>query len=140
MGTEGVTPSLVTMDRAECLRLLGAGHFGRVAVRMKDGSPAVRPVNYVFDENSQSVVFRTGRGSKFHALLAEGQAAFEIDGFDPEAQTGWSVIVSGVTEEVSNAGEVNRLSALDVVPWAPSNKPFFVRLRAFTVSGRRIVR
>jgi hypothetical protein len=94
----------------------------------------------VFDENSQSVVFRTGRGSMFHALLAEGQAAFEIDGFDPEAQTGWSVIVSGVTEEVSNAGEVNRLSALDVVPWAPSNKPFFVRLRAFTVSGRRIVR
>ena len=140
MNAEGATPSLVVLDRAECLRLLDAGHFGRVAVRMKDGSPAVRPVNYVFDERSQSVVFRTGRGSKFHALLTEGHASFEIDGIDQEARTGWSVVISGVTEEVSNPGEVDRLSALDVVPWAPSNKPFFVRLRAFTVSGRRIVR
>jgi hypothetical protein len=33
--------------------------------------------------SSQSVVFRSARGSKFTAVLLSGQAAFEIDGTDP---------------------------------------------------------
>ena len=65
-----------------------------------DGAPLIRPVNYVFDDRSQSVVFRTGRGSKFHALLRSANAAFEIDGIDERARTGWSVVMRGVTDEV----------------------------------------
>lgn len=134
------TAELREIDRTECLQLLAQTRFGRIAVRMSDGTPAIRPVNYAFDEHSQSVVFRTGEGSKFHGMLRAGNAAFEIDGFDPESRIGWSVIISGVTEEVTGAGEVERLMALDVTPWAPAGKPFFVRLRAFTVTGRRLVR
>lgn len=37
-------------------------------------------MNYVFDEPSQSVVFRTADGSKFQAMLINANAAFEIDG------------------------------------------------------------
>ena len=130
--------SIQVLDRSECLRLLQETRFGRVAVRMPDGSPALRPVNYAFDAHSQSVVFRTGRGSKLHGLLMAGRAAFEIDGIDPAAHTGWSVIVSGVTEEVHAPSEVERLLMLGVAPWAPEEKPWFVRLRAFSVSGRRV--
>lgn len=142
-GTATSAPGTLEMrviDRAECLRLLAQTRFGRIALKMTDGTPAIRPVNYAFDEHSQSVVFRTGEGSKFHAMLLAGSATFEIDEFDPETRTGWSVIVSGITEEVSSAGEAERLLALGVAPWAPAGKPFFVRLRAFTVSGRRLVR
>ncbi len=131
---------LITLDRAECLRLLADSSFGRIAVRTHDGTPAIRPLNYRFDEPSQSIVFRTGRGSKLHALLEFGHAAFEIDGADTDGATGWSVIVSGVTEEVVNRSELERLQALALEPWAPSDKPFVVRLRAFTVSGRRVTR
>ncbi len=133
----GVT-ELITLDRAECLRLIAASSFGRIAVRTRDGTPAIRPLNYRFDEPSQSIVFRTGRGSKLHALLEVGHAAFEIDGTDTDGATGWSVIVSGVAEEILNRGELDRLTALELEPWAPSDKPFVVRLRAFTVSGRRV--
>ncbi len=131
---------MLTLERDECLALLAAGNFGRIAVRTREGTPAVRPVNYTFDQPSQSVVFHTGRGSKFQALVHEAHAAFEIDGIDPDGHTGWSVIVSGVTEEVTNRAEIQRLSEHVVRSWAPADKPFWMRLRAFTVSGRRIAR
>jgi nitroimidazol reductase NimA-like FMN-containing flavoprotein (pyridoxamine 5'-phosphate oxidase superfamily) len=131
-------PKLHVLDREECLRLLTSVRFGRLAVRMHDGMPAIRPVNYVFDHHSQSVVFRTARGSNLHGWLMDGPAAFEVDGVDVSAHSGWSVIVSGVSEEVHSPAEIDRLEALGVLPWAPEQKPLFVRLRAFTVSGRRL--
>jgi nitroimidazol reductase NimA-like FMN-containing flavoprotein (pyridoxamine 5'-phosphate oxidase superfamily) len=126
------------LSREECLRLLGSHRFGRLAVNMGTGPPVIRPVNYVFDERSQSVVFRTTRGSKFHALLHARAAAFEIDGIDEASRTGWSVIIQGVTDLV-DPREVGRLDRLDVQPWAPGPKPHWMHIRAWTVSGRRIV-
>ena len=55
---------------------------------MGNGPPVIRPVNYVFDQPSQSVVFRTALGSKFHALLKSADSAFEIDGVDEASRTG----------------------------------------------------
>ncbi len=134
------TNELQELDRGECLRLLSATGFGRIVVRTQDGAPAIRPVNYAFDAPSQSIVIHTGRGSKLHALLRAGHAAFEIDGTDAAGLPSWSVIVSGVIEEVLNRGELERLAYLELEPWAPSDKPFVLRLRAFTVSGRRVAR
>ncbi|MGO9753337.1 MAG: pyridoxamine 5'-phosphate oxidase family protein [Solirubrobacteraceae bacterium] len=135
---DAVPIELAELDRGECLRLLAVTRFGRIAVRTHDGAPAIRPVNYAFDGPSQSIVFRTGAGSKLHALAAAGHAAFEIDGIDPGGRSAWSVIASGVTEEIVNPAEIGRLADLGVEPWAPTDKPFLIRLRAFTVSGRRI--
>ncbi|MBV9422315.1 MAG: pyridoxamine 5'-phosphate oxidase family protein [Solirubrobacterales bacterium] len=127
------------LPRAECLRLLASSRFGRLTVNTGEGAPVIRPVNYVFDEPSQSVVFRTARGSKFHALLRAARAAFEIDDIDAGSRMGWSVIIVGVTEEVTNPIDVRRLESLELDPWAPGEKPHWVRIRAWTVSGRRIV-
>jgi uncharacterized protein len=129
---------MFTLDRDECLTLLAATNFGRIAIATGEGPPAVRPVNYIFDSPSQSVVFRTARGSKFQALLQAAEAAFEIDGTDPDAHTGWSVIVSGVTEEITSRAELERLAESALPSWTRSEKPFWMRLRAYTVSGRRI--
>ena len=98
----------------------------------------IRPVNYAFDERSQSVVFRTAAGSKFQGLIQSAKAAFEIDGADPDGRTGWSVIIVGVVERVTNPAEVRRLEKLGVDPWASGEKPHWVRIRAWTVSGRRV--
>ena len=128
---------LLVLAREECLALLAANNFGRLAVAMD--SPVIRPVNYVFDEPSQSVVFRTADGSKFHAMLMNGNAAFEIDGIDPGSRTGWSVIINGMTEEITSSAELRRLSRLGLETWSPGNKTHWMRIRAWTVSGRRIV-
>ena len=60
---------MVELSREQCLQLLGTHSFARLAVGMGKGAPVIRPVNYVFDRRLQSMVFRSGRGSKLHALL-----------------------------------------------------------------------
>ncbi len=97
------------LSREECLQLLASHNFGRLAVAMN--SPVIRPVNYVFDERSQSVAFRTANGSKFDGMLINGNAAFEIDGIDAGSHTGWSVIILGMAEEVTGASELRRSTA-----------------------------
>ena len=91
-------------------------------VTIGEGAPVIRPVNFVFDEPSRSVVFRTALGSKFHVLLRSADAAFEIDGIDQGSRTGWSVIMRGVTDEVTNPSELRRLDSLGLEPWAPGHK------------------
>lgn len=132
--------TLLTLDRAECLRLLAASHVGRVAVATGTIEPVIRPVNYVFDDRSQCVVFRTSAGSKLHALLMGRRAAFEVDELDHRTRTGWSVIVVGIVEEVTQPIELRRLEKLGLDVWAPGDPARWVRVRAYRVSGRRIAR
>jgi nitroimidazol reductase NimA-like FMN-containing flavoprotein (pyridoxamine 5'-phosphate oxidase superfamily) len=139
-GRAGLTvpgSEILDLSRDECLRLLRSHTFGRVAVTMD--TPLIRPVNYIFDEPSNSIVFRTARGSKFHGLLRAGTAAFEVDAVEPHSRSGWSVIVVGMAEEVTSPTEVRRLDGLSLEPWAPGHKGHWMRIRARTVSGRRVV-
>jgi hypothetical protein len=130
---------LLELPRAECLNLLGRSHFGRLAVSRGEGAPIIRPLNYVFDPRSQSVVFRTTPGTKLHGLLRAREAAFEIDGIDAGGRNGWSVVIIGVAEEITAPSEIRRLDKLGLEVWAPGPRSHWVRIRARTVSGRRIV-
>ena len=132
-------PQLITLTRAECLTLLGAVSFGRVAVTVgNDHRPLVRPVNYVFDQSAQAVTFRSSRGTKLHALLRSASACFEIDDVDAKARTGWSVILYGVTEPVVHPTEILRLERSGLDTFAPGPQPEWIRIRATTITGMRI--
>jgi nitroimidazol reductase NimA-like FMN-containing flavoprotein (pyridoxamine 5'-phosphate oxidase superfamily) len=130
------------IEREGCMRMLAAasGHIGRIAVSAPGSPPMIRPVNYAFDDRTQSVVFRSALGSKLREGLRSGTAAFEIDGADPVDRTGWSVIVVGEGEEVTDPGEMDRLEGFKLEPWAPGLKTHWVRIPATSASGRRIVR
>jgi nitroimidazol reductase NimA-like FMN-containing flavoprotein (pyridoxamine 5'-phosphate oxidase superfamily) len=129
-------PQLATLDRAECLERLAAGRFGRVVVAMPEGSPVIRPVNYIYDEGS--VLIQTRPGSKLFALLHARHATFEIDEVDCESQIGWSVIVTGVVEEVTSPPELRRVRSLGASSWAARSDMCWMRIRAFTATGRRL--
>src|SRR5947209_3132620 len=124
---------LVALTRAECLGLLAEHDFGRVVASTGAGTPIIRPVNYRFDPATQCVVFRTLEGSKFHALVHSTQASFEIDARATGEAGGWSVIVTGHTEEVTQPREVERLSRLGVEAWLDGTPRHWVRIRARTV-------
>jgi uncharacterized protein len=131
---------MLQLSRPECLRLLAATGIGRVVVNVPEWDhPLIRPVNYVFDESSQCVLLRSALGSKLYALLRSAGAAFEIDGVDPAGHVGWSVIILGVCEEITDPGELRRIDALGLESWAPGPKGHWIRIRANTVSGREIV-
>ena len=131
---------LVELPRAECLALLAATHFGRVVVAAGPSQvPLIRPVNYRFDERSQSIVFRTLEGSKFRTLGRSASACFEIDGQDPDGESGWSVIVIGTTERITRAADVERVARSDARVWPEGTDAHWIRIRARTVSGRRLL-
>ncbi len=122
----------------ECLRLLAAHSFGRLAVGIGEGVPVIRPLNYAFDERSRAVILRIGDGSTLRAVSHSAKAAFEIDRIDEHAKTGWSVIVTGVAEIVTGAAEIERLEQGEAVKWDASSRTHWVMIHAGTVSGRRI--
>jgi nitroimidazol reductase NimA-like FMN-containing flavoprotein (pyridoxamine 5'-phosphate oxidase superfamily) len=124
------------MAREECLQLLGANGLGRLAVVVQD-QPLIFPVNYAMDRSS--VVFRTDAGTKLYAAIGR-PVAFEIDGSDPIYHEGWSVLVVGIAQEVSEARELSQLAALPLGPWVPGPKPYWVRIRTAAITGRRLRR
>jgi len=128
------TTGLVELERDECLRLLAGASVGRIAVGVPGWPPLIRPVIYAFDAPTQSIVFRSAKGSKLTSLMRSERVAFEIDGTDPAGAGGWSVIVVGPVEEVTAAAELARLAA------APLHHGLShcMRIRATVVSGRRL--
>ena len=58
------------------------------------------------------VVFRTDEGTKLDAAARGSGVAFEIDGTDEAARTGWSVVVRGEATEVTDPAELARLRKL----------------------------
>ena len=101
--------TVITMLSVEaCTDLLAEHHFGRLAFLDTVGTlPMVTPVNYLVDHGS--VVFRTDPGSKFTAAVVGAAVAFEIDGVDQHVGVGWSVVVRGHAEHVTDAGDIARL-------------------------------
>ncbi|HTS95678.1 MAG TPA: pyridoxamine 5'-phosphate oxidase family protein [Streptosporangiaceae bacterium] len=125
------------LTRSECFRLLAQEQVGRVAV-IDDRGPVMFPVNFVFDRHM--VVFRTDEGTKLDAAARCGQVAFEIDGIDAAAHTGWSVVVRGEAVEVTDQQELARLRKLPLFPWAPGARGRYVRILPAKLTGRRISR
>lgn len=123
------------LTRSECFELLAREHLGRVAV-VDDRGPVVVPVNFVLDRHT--VVFRTDEGTKLDAASRGSRVAFEIDGIDAVAHTGWSVLVRGEAVEVINPAELVRLRKLRLTPWAPGAKARYVRILPAALTGRRI--
>lgn len=123
------------IDRHECVALLAADDFGRVAV-LDGGHPLILPVNYAMD--GEHVVFRTGEGTKLDAI--KGPACFEIDGHDPETRHGWSVVVRGRLEEVVPTQQDLFEKLKDLAhPWSTDGeKAHVLRIVPSSIRGRRI--
>jgi nitroimidazol reductase NimA-like FMN-containing flavoprotein (pyridoxamine 5'-phosphate oxidase superfamily) len=125
------------LDRDECLRLLARHQHqvGRLAF-IEGARPTITPVNYAMVEDH--IVFRSNPGSKLDAALAGGGAAFEIDDVDDVEQIGWSVVVRGRLEVVTNRRQLMLLGATQLTPYAPSEKTSWIMLHPDTVTGRMI--
>ncbi len=124
------------LTEEECTELLGAHHFGRIGL-VYSGTQLIFPVNYVFEDGR--VAIRTAPGTKL-AAAAQGHVAFEIDGIDETARTGWSVLVSGVGYEVTDAVDEasEDLRRFPVDTWAPGQRSHWIRVEPTNISGRRL--
>lgn len=126
---------LEVLDRDECLRLLRQADVGRIAVTVA-ALPRVFPIT--FRVNDDQILFRTSRGSKLESATANAVVGFEADDFDPVTRTGWSIMVTGTSREITDPGERAAAEALDLPRWAPNEGDHVVAVKIELISGRRI--
>lgn len=125
------------LTRAECLDLLSRSHLGRLALIDRVGVfPIIVPVTFVMHRGS--VVFQTGPGTKLAAAVRGADVAFEVDQTDELERTGWSVLVRGAADEVTDPDEIAELDARHLQACAPGERRHYVRVDVNLVSGRRI--
>jgi nitroimidazol reductase NimA-like FMN-containing flavoprotein (pyridoxamine 5'-phosphate oxidase superfamily) len=120
----------------ECARLLQSGVVGRVALSTPQG-PHLIPVNYaVVDE---AVYIATSPYSALGTYGAHNLVAFEVDHFDYDTHTGWSVAVRGRAETVTDPAEVHRLKRIWAPrPWADGSRNLHLRIPWTELSGRSL--
>jgi nitroimidazol reductase NimA-like FMN-containing flavoprotein (pyridoxamine 5'-phosphate oxidase superfamily) len=126
---------LEVLDRDTCDALLTTQRVGRVAVYVAD-HPIVLPVVYALLDGD--IVFRTAPGEKLIAAALRRKVAFEIDTYDIDAHSGWSVDVVGTAEEIVHPDELARARALGLPAWAGEARDRYVRIRTIDVTGRRL--
>ncbi|MFP5282893.1 MAG: pyridoxamine 5'-phosphate oxidase family protein [Actinomycetes bacterium] len=128
--------AVVELDRSECVDLLGAGTVGRLGYVTDDG-PRVVPVNYVLAEDR--VVFRTTAYGEVARAASGRRIAFEVDDVDEFFRAGWSVLVVGTADLLSEA-DLGRLSPRTwPEPWAAGPRTLFLQIPVGDVTGRRVL-
>jgi nitroimidazol reductase NimA-like FMN-containing flavoprotein (pyridoxamine 5'-phosphate oxidase superfamily) len=138
--TEARLPLLEGLEKlgeAEALALVATVPIGRVAYS-RFAMPAVHVVNFALD--GRDVIFRTRKGAKFGAAVADTVVAFEVDRIDEQTHSGWTVTLLGRSRLVTAPAEQDRLATLGITPWAPGDRDWYVRINTQTVTGRRIRR
>lgn len=124
---------LEVLDRAECLRLLDGAVVGRIA-GTSGALPVVLPVGYALD--GDSIVVETGRGTTLDFATSGSVVAFQVDNLHEHGHSGWTVMVTGVAEEVQDRREVARLRGV-LHEGRADHDERFVRISSELVSGRR---
>lgn len=130
-------PETTVLPPEKCMELIGPGGVGRIGF-LPEGAmaPTILPVNYLVRDGD--IVFRTAS----HGVIAgylPGDAAFEIDRVDGAMSEGWSVLVTGRAEPVTDEADAASLrTSAPVRPWAGGERDLFVRVAVHGVSGRRV--
>jgi hypothetical protein len=131
VGEQGIT----ILTPGECLELLAQVTVGRVGVSI-GALPAILPVHFALLDDS--VVFRTWPGTRLDAAANGAVVAFQADAFEPPHPHSWSVLVQGMTSEVTDPGDLAEVDG--ATRPAGSGEPQarrWVRINPGTLSGRR---
>ena len=136
----GPARALLSVDTPEhALRLLGSTRLGRIVFTL-DALPTIRPVDHVVTD--ACVIVRTDVDTALaRSLRRSGRTgmivAYEADDIDLSAHTGWSVIVTGRAELVTDPDELRRYRAILHSP-VESAMDLAVRIRPLIVTGYQL--
>jgi nitroimidazol reductase NimA-like FMN-containing flavoprotein (pyridoxamine 5'-phosphate oxidase superfamily) len=130
-----LTSNFVELSRSECEKLLAEHSVGRVALNAPAG-PQILPVTYGY--YAKTVVFRTSPYGVLSSLERHARVAFEIDEIDEERLSGWSVLVTGSAERVTQEYTLSTLWKQGPVPWASGTRNLFIAITPESITGRKV--
>ena len=130
-----ITSHLAELSRSECEKLLAEHSVGRVGITAPTG-PQILPVTYAY--YAKTIVFRTSPHGVLSSLERHTRVAFEIDDIDEEREAGWSVLVMGSAEKVTQQYTVSTLWKEGPVPWASGTRNLFIAITPDSITGRAV--
>lgn len=122
------------LEEQECIRLLGGVRLGRIALSV-GALPAIYPIRFAL--LGRDPVFRTHPEAGLVEATAGNVVCLQADEADPDTERGWSVMVTGPAEVLTDGEVLVEARELPLRPWA-GDADAFVRIGAVMVSGRRI--
>ncbi|MGA9490692.1 MAG: pyridoxamine 5'-phosphate oxidase family protein [Mycobacterium sp.] len=125
-------PPVGVLSASESWDLLAGVSIGRLVTSV-DGQPEIFPINFVVQD--RTVLFRTAEGTKLVSAAINNHVLFEAD--DHTVAEGWSVIVKGMARTLRTAEELARAERAQLLPWIPTLKQHYVRIKPISVTGRR---
>jgi uncharacterized protein len=125
------------LSRLECEKLLAEHSVGRVGLSAPTG-PQILPVTYAY--YGKTVVFRTSPYGVLSSLERHTRVAFEIDDIDEKRHSGWSVLVLGSAERVTQQYTLSTLWEEGPVPWASGTRNLFIVITPDSITGRSVRR
>lgn len=129
---------LDVLSTDECRELLRGEQVGRIGFE-DNGYVVILPVNYAFV--ADSVLFRTSVGSKLDIAERRQAASFEVDDWDADERTGWSVLIKGRADAITDEWMVAICEHFNVDPWADQiPRDRWVRISVEEITGRWIFR
>ena len=140
--TQGSTQSpiidqgLELLSEDEAVRLLAGGVVGRIGITI-GALPAIFPVNYRLIDGV--IIFRTAPGSKMSAAAGGSVVAFEVDDWQLDDRSGWSVLAVGRATVVDDGALADQALAAHLEPFVDGARNVLVRIEPTFVSGRRLV-
>jgi uncharacterized protein len=132
------TDMLEALDEHGCLEHLHSTSLGRVAFRSGDDID-IFPVNYGCD--GSIVIYRTAAGTRLDKAPRD-HVAFEVDGWDEQTRTGWSVVLKGIALDVTAGRDPfsKQLRDQRVVPLAPGRRERWIAIYPSAITGRKFRR
>jgi nitroimidazol reductase NimA-like FMN-containing flavoprotein (pyridoxamine 5'-phosphate oxidase superfamily) len=125
---------LEVLDPAQCRELVGRNEVGRLGFVDGEGVTVLPVVYAVIDDQ---VLIRTASGSKMASVVARRPGALEVDNIDERRHTGWSVLVRGEMDLVTDEDEIAAIDATGLHSWGQTGS-HFLRLPLTEVTGRRM--
>jgi hypothetical protein len=122
----------------ESMRLLASVRMGRVVFTAR-AMPAIRPVSHLVD--GEHVIIRSDGAAPIISELRAGPGsvvAYQADDIDPALRLGWSVVVVGVAQRVTDPGEAAAYRRV-LRPWTDGAADQVIAIHADLVTGFRLV-
>jgi nitroimidazol reductase NimA-like FMN-containing flavoprotein (pyridoxamine 5'-phosphate oxidase superfamily) len=129
--------SFAELTEHDCMERLSQHTAGRVGFMAGDG-PQILPVTYQY--RNGSVIFRTSPVGPLAGLVRRTSVAFEIDNIDEENKSGWSVLVLGFAEALTDDYLLTSAWETGPVPWADGVRNLFIEIKPRRISGRTVGR
>jgi nitroimidazol reductase NimA-like FMN-containing flavoprotein (pyridoxamine 5'-phosphate oxidase superfamily) len=128
-------PTMEILSAEECTELLRQVPVGRIAITV-GALPVILPINFAVVDDA--IVFRTISGTKLAAATSNAVVAFEVDSYEDDGRSGWSVMVQGMATEVTDPAGLERARAASLDSWAlDGDAGHVVQIELHVLSGRR---